>query len=1222
MFLSSSGRRRSAGLRSSVLMAILVLAAWAADAQVTFLQTAAFATKPGFRGGFAWTASEAVTGVVRYGESPTALTQTVSAVPGAPDTAQIAVVSNLERGKTYYWQVEDTLTGAKSPVKSLVAENAYTSWNGEVYTINMLLQLDLDSLPPEIPHDLALQDIADGMNIFAERLYDALDGYARLGKVIVTDTNLDYAVNEPFGDPLGGAACDGENTTVAAVIVQTTVPFDSHTWSGWAIDNPCIGFYVGRIGQLVVPWEDELHFGAVAAHELMHYAFNAPDLYTVEGPVTVDCRNLDWDGSLMHNTGGFIGKWELTELDRNPTLTPCFHGNEPWSWDVLRTRYTDVPLNPEGPIQNMFDLEAKGHPDGDGLEIWILDREPGASTLTRYEPSDVVPPCGGALSQVTDPAGDATRISTGVLIAEPDPGVGSDDNLDLTGGYLRWDDEAKTLTFHFAVQDLKEMLAPPAITHSYRWYFDYAGQRYQIRANRGIDGSESRSLRLGTTVLASSLPGSFDLEKNEVTVVLSEIPGAPALRRGEKLEAFELYGRRDFSDVASLTSDVARGSCPYFLDQEDFGVNTPPVAVNDTAATTEDVPVDVDVLANDTDAEGDALRVRAATTFDGAVSVNADGTVRFTPKANSSGVMKFAYVVFDGKDGSSSATVTVNVAGIQDPPAAVPDTANAESSTPVVIDVLANDTDADGDALTVSAVTQGTFGRVTNNGSNVTYSPLGGFATQDSFTYTVSDGRGGTNRATVTVIRTCLGAFADDLEPAPEPGWTFSNQNGGLENLGVSLTTWMHMVDPLASSSSHSWFSDASDVSANKDDRLVSPAVTATAATKLSFWHRYRTEATFDGGVLEVTTDGGATWKDVVAAGGVFVKGAYDGPASAIGGRDAWNGMSASFPSMDEVEVDLGALAGKTLQVRWRLRTDTNLGDVGWWVDDVRFRDTAIADCGPAANRIPDAVDDAAVTSPGTSVRVDVLANDGDPDGDPIFVNSVTDPAHGTASHDGSSVTYVPDSGFTGTDTFYYTISDGFGGSDVAAIAVRVNAAPQPAHDAASTMEDQAATIDVLANDTDPDGDTLTVTGAGAPAHGTAAVNADGSISYVPTANFHGTDSFSYSVSDPSGATATAVVTVTVTPVNDPPAAQDDAAACAKNREVTVDVLANDSDVDGDALSVQSIGRAANGSVTIRSDGSVRYRPRKGFTGTDTFAYTVSDGNGATGNAVVTIRVN
>jgi hypothetical protein len=1191
--------------------------------QSIFTETIGFATKTGFRGVFTWKATQAVSGVVHYGESPANLNLRASAIPGAPDTAQIAVASNLVRGTTYFWQVEDTLTGARSEIKSLKAENAYNDWNGELYTINMLLQLDLDSLPPDIPHDLALQEIANGMNIFSERLYDALDGYARLGTVVVTDTNLDYAANQPFGDIFGGLVCDGENTTVADILVQTTVPLDSHTFSGWQIDNPCIGFYVGRIGQLIVPWEDEFHFGHVASHELMHYAFNSPDLYVVAGPVTVDCRNTDWDGSLMHNTGGWIGKWELTELDRNPTLTPCFHGNEPWSWDVLRTRYTNVPLNAEGPISDMFNFKAKGNADGDALEIWILDREPGASTLMRYEPDDAVPACGPALSPVRDGSGDGTTIHT------VDPGLVSDPNLDITEAFMRWNAATQTLTFNIKVADLGDVVAG-AVAHSYRWFFDYEGERYQIRATREVTGTQRRSLLNGggTVTLATNLGGTFDTANDLVTIELgaNTIPDAPALAQGQRLDGFELYARRDFATSitggVSLITDTARGSCPYIVNQENFGPNRAPVALNDSASTTEDIPIDVNVTVNDSDPDGDPVAVRSAATATGAVSVNPDGTVRFTPQANTSGPMSFTYTIHDGKGATATAAVSVAVAGVQDPPNAVADTAQAASSTPVTIDVLANDGDPDGDPLTITAVTQGTFGRVTTNGASVTYAPGGGFATQDAFTYTVSDGQGGTGRATVTVIRTCLGSTADDLEPAPDPGWSFSNDNGGPAGIGVSATTWMHTIDPLASSPSHSFYSDASDVSANKDDRVISAPILVSAATRLSFWHRYRTEVTFDGGLLEISTDDGATWTEILEAGGGFLQGAYDGPAAAHGGRDAWNGMSPGFPLMDEVEVDLAAFAGSTVRVRWRLRTDSNLGDLGWWIDDIRFRDIAVLTCGPAQNRLPDAVDDQASVQSDGSTMIDVLANDGDPDGDAIFVTSVTDPPNGTAVNNESSVTYTPDPGFGGSDGFYYTISDGFGGSDVALVTIAVNGPPAPADDDVTTLEDQPITIDVLANDTDPNGDALSVASIGAAGNGSASLNGDGSISYAPNANFNGTDGFTYTVSDGRGAEAAARVTIAVAPVNDPPSAGDDTASCAKNKSVTVPVLANDSDVDGDALSVTAVGRPQYGSVALNADGTIRYRAKKGFTGTDSFVYSVGDGNGGVSSARVTVSVS
>ena len=101
--------------------------------------------------------------------------------------------------------------------------------------------------------------------------------------------------------------------------------------------------------------------------------------------------------------------------------------------------------------------------------------------------------------------------------------------------------------------------------------------------------------------------------------------------------------------------------------------------------------------------------------------------------------------------------------------------------------------------------------------------------------------------------------------------------------------------------------------------------------THLTFFHRYNTEGNADGGVLEVSTDAGATWVDVLDAGGVFVAGAYNSPLAsgsgfALSGRDAWNGLSASFPSaMDPVDVNLAALAGETIKVRFRWCLDLDL---------------------------------------------------------------------------------------------------------------------------------------------------------------------------------------------------------------------------------------------------------------------------------------------------------
>ena len=134
-----------------------------------------------------------------------------------------------------------------------------------------------------------------------------------------------------------------------------------------------------------------------------------------------------------------------------------------------------------------------------------------------------------------------------------------------------------------------------------------------------------------------------------------------------------------------------------------------------------------------------------------------------------------------------------------------------------------------------------------------------------------------------------------------------------------------------------------------------------------------------------------------------------------------------------------------------------------------------------------------------------------------------------------------------------------------------VNDGPVAVNDAVTTAEDTAVSVAVLANDTDLDGDSVTVTAVSAPAHGTAAVNADGTITYTPAANYNGADSFSYTIGDGNGGTATATVSVTVTAANDAPVAADDTATTAEDTPVTIAVLANDTDPDGDTLSVGGV---------------------------------------------------
>jgi len=562
-----------------VLTAMLVLgfAPLAGQAQSDpslFTRVEGFATKTGFRAVFAWEASQPVLGYVVYGESPDALDRFAGIIPTTPDTAGMSVAHLVTAGGTYWYQVVDDITGQRSDVRQLEAVNAYNDYDGSAYTIDLLVQLDSKTLPAEIPADQALSDIAQGMRIMAERIYDATDGHAQVGKVLVTDTAVDHAVNPPFISP----GCFNEHSSLADMLVQTTVPFDSHTWGGWAIAQSCTQISMGRVGQLVVPWEDDLHFGYTGAHELLHYAFNAPDLYGLNSDA--DCRNLDWDGSIMHNTGGWNGsRWELTELDRHPSITPCAHGSQPWSWQVLLQRYTQFPPATTPP-QGVLVTQARGNEVGSALDIMVLDRVPGASTLTTFEAdlgNGPVASCTDTGPQVVDAQGDATGV---VVESTPAPNEAS---LDIVEGRFAWAPETETLTATITLDDLYDGPPPGATGRYLRYYFTHDSVEYNFVASQHVGlANEFRLVGPGGTVAgaAQGVTGAFDSGADQVRISLPAAafaaarPASAPIGEGTRLDGFRILSQR-YAGAVTPTADSAGGACPYVVGQEHVQTSVP-----------------------------------------------------------------------------------------------------------------------------------------------------------------------------------------------------------------------------------------------------------------------------------------------------------------------------------------------------------------------------------------------------------------------------------------------------------------------------------------------------------------------------------------------------------------------------------------------------------------------------------------------------------------------
>jgi len=287
---------------------------------------------------------------------------------------------------------------------------------------------------------------------------------------------------------------------------------------------------------------------------------------------------------------------------------------------------------------------------------------------------------------------------------------------------------------------------------------------------------------------------------------------------------------------------------------------------------------------------------------------------------------------------------------------------------------------------------------------------------------------------------------------------------------------------------------------------------------------------------------------------------------------------------------------------------------------------TVTVTVGEPKNTAPVAVDDSATTNIGQPVTLTTLSNDSDADGDTLTITSVGTPSNGTAVISGGEIIYTPNPGFTGVDTFSYTISDGNGGTATATETVTVigpdNTAPNAVNDTASVSCGGPVSINVLRNDTDPEGDTLTVTSFTQPANGTVTKGADGLLIYTSNGTACGLDdTFTYTISDGNGGTDTATVTVTVgQPKNTAPVAVNDSATTLEGVPVTLTTLSNDSDADGDTLTITDVEDPANGTAVI-SGGQIIYTPDPGFVGTDTFTYTISDGNGGTATATETVIV-
>lgn len=612
---------------------------------------------------------------------------------------------------------------------------------------------------------------------------------------------------------------------------------------------------------------------------------------------------------------------------------------------------------------------------------------------------------------------------------------------------------------------------------------------------------------------------------------------------------------------------------------------TAPVAVNDTVNSPEDTQLILGgaganatppLIQNDTVTSPRTLTVTAV-----AALASTKGTVSgltYTPPANFNGQDLVTYTITDSAGLTSTATVTINVTPVNDPPVGVDDSFPIPGdSTLNPLDVLANDNAGGGETqtLTIISVSQPGHGTVVNNGTSVSYTPAIGFEGVDTFTYTFSDGQA-TATATVTLT----------VEPATTP---FARRD----------TATIAEVS-------------AGETGSVKINVLANDKVNAGAgikATLISFTQPANGT---------VTLDDNGTPADLTDDQLVYV------PNFEFNGTDTFTYV------MNDTFTPQGANSTGTVVVTV---TDVNDAPTAGNDNATGTEDTpvTIAISTLLANDSPGLGETTTQTlsvTAGTSASGTVAV---------VGSNVVFTPS--PAVNGVRTFTYVVTDSGTPALTATGTVTVNLAAVNDAPIPVNDNVSTnedtQVVITATSLLANDAPG---RAAATDESTQTLSITAVSKPAAttGTVTLNA-GNITYVPALNFNGTETFTYTVQDSGGASATGTVTVTVNPINDAPVAGADSVVAFKGASLQIPVaslLGNDTpgpanESNQTPLTITGVSGAVNGTVSLNSTtGVITFTPAAGFSGAASFQYTVQDSgpsgglnvNTGTGTVNVTVR--
>jgi hypothetical protein len=649
-------------------------------------------------------------------------------------------------------------------------------------------------------------------------------------------------------------------------------------------------------------------------------------------------------------------------------------------------------------------------------------------------------------------------------------------------------------------------------------------------------------------------------------------------------------------------------------------VNDPPLAVVDNASTPEDTPTTITVLANDSDVDSPLNNPTVTTPpLHGMTTVNAGGTITYTPNPNYNGPDSFIYQICDAQSLCDTAIVHINVTPINDAPLAVVDNASTPEDMPTTITVLANDSDVDSPLNNPTVTTPPLHGMTTvNAGGTITYTPNPNYNGPDSFIYQICDAQPLCDTA---IVHINVGAVND-------PPLAVVDNASTPEDMPTTITV----------------LANDSDV----DSPLNNPTVTTPPLHGMTTVNAggtitYTPNPNYNGpdSFIYQICDAQSLCDTAIVH--INVTPVNDAPLAVVDNASTPEDMPTTITVLaNDSDVDSPLNNPTVTTPPLHGMTTVNAGGTITYTPNPNYNgpdsfiyqicdaqplcDTAIVHINVTpVNDAPLAVVDNASTPEDMATTITVLANDSDVDSPLNNPTVTTPPLHGmTTVNAGGTITYTPNPNYNGPDSFIYQICDAQPLCDTAIVHINVtpvNDAPLAVVDNASTPEDMPTTITVLANDSDVDSPLNNPTVTTPPLHGMTTVNAGGTITYTPNPNYNGPDSFIYQICDAQALCDTAIVHINVTAVNDAPLANTDYASTPQDMPTTITVLVNDSDVDN-ALGTPTVTTPpSHGTTMVNGSGTITYTPTAGYTGPDSFIYTLCDPQPLCDTALVHINV-